>query len=528
MRRVAISLLVSFFLIASTSFTVLAEEHDSTGTDSDAEGVICYNIVTHTITVETSESECNSFMYLENYTMDDGTDVCYNVGTHMTNLDDDATCSSYNYFENYTMGDGQDVCYNMFNHMVNEDDNNTCSSYSYLENSTMADGSSFTGCYNSVTHSADENSSQDVCEAYSYYENYGATVFTGCYNTASHWMDANLSSDECTSFSYYLNYGATVYTGCYNMATHQVSNESQAVCGGYMWTEAVNLATTAGATTIHTALVEALGTANLVGTLSGEDNYTIFAPSDEAFAAAGIDLSTFDTEEEIAVLADILLYHVVAGTILSSDLAVGMTTVSAANGDDLMIHVTDSSVMVGSEMAVVTIADVPASNGVIHVIDKVLTPPSDENLTDDSEVDCDATISISSDGFAFSPASVSIEVGQTVCWSWTDAEMGHNVKEVDGFKSTKFVTGGITSGAPEVTVNFHQTFTKDTTFNYACEPHISLDMFGKVTVGDGGVKSMDSDKKDSENNTPGFLGVTMILAALGAVVYARTTDSQEQ
>jgi hypothetical protein len=119
-------------------------------------------------------------------------------------------------------------------------------------------------------------------------------------------------------------------------------------------------------------------------------------------------------------------------------------------------------------------------------------------------------------------------VGQTVCWKWSDAEMAHNVKEVDGMKSTKFVSGGITSGAAEVNLDFSYTFSEDTTFYYACEPHISLDMFGKVTVGDGDVEPTVKDKSDSDNNTPGFLGATMILATLGAVLFARTNRSEEQ
>ena len=224
-------------------------------------------------------------------------------------------------------------------------------------------------------------------------------------------------------------------------------------------------------------LVTALGAAGLVETLKGKGPFTVFAPTDEAFADAGIDLSTFTTDEEISALADILLYHVVPGKIMSSDLSVGMTNVTAANGDSLMVQVTDSGVMVGAEMAMVTLADVPASNGVIHVIDKVLMPPADEVVTS-----CDVTIGISSDGYAFSPASVTIQVNQTVCWQWNDAEMAHNVKEVDGMKSTTYVTDGITSGAPGVNVDFSHTFTEDTVFYYVCEPHAQLGMVGQIIV----------------------------------------------
>ena len=106
--------------------------------------------------------------------------------------------------------------------------------------------------------------------------------------------------------------------------------------------------------------------------------------------------------------------------------------------------------------------------------------------------------------------------------------MGHNVKEVDGMKSTTYVEGGIYSGAAATTVDFHHTFTEDTIFYYACEPHISMEMFGKVTVGDGGVEPTSSDNDDKEdNNTPGFLGVTVILATLGAILFARMRQEDE-
>ena len=105
--------------------------------------------------------------------------------------------------------------------------------------------------------------------------------------------------------------------------------------------------------------------------------------------------------------------------------------------------------------------------------------------------------------------------------------MAHNVKEVDGMKSSTFVDGGITSGEPAMTVDFHHTFTEDTIFYYACEPHISVDMFGKITVGDGGIEPSSDDDDDSENNTPGFLGVTMIIATLGAVLFARSNRDEE-
>ena len=344
-----------------------------------------------------------------------------------------------------------------------------------------------------------------------------------CYNVVSHTIVPGATNLICNSYMYVENYsmGGQNITGCYNTVTHQVTDISAAECGGYMWTPAVNIAMTAQATTIHTALVAALGVADLVTTLSGETEYTVFAPSDEAFAAAGIDLDTFDTDEEIAALADILLYHVVAGTTMSTDLVDGANVVTAANEDELTITVADGVVTVGADGATVTLADVPASNGVIHVIDKVLTPPADDPF---AGIDCAVTIGLTSDGYGFTPSVATIDVGQTVCWSWTDSAMAHNVKQVDGFQSSTYVTDGVTSGAPASTVAFHYTFNEDQTFYYACEPHVSMKMHGEIIVGDGGSEPV-SDEKESED-APGFVASTMVLAILGAVLFMGRRRSQ--
>ena len=279
-------------------------------------------------------------------------------------------------------------------------------------------------------------------------------------------------------------------------------------------TDLVDIPTTADSTGIHTALVAALAQANLVATLQGTGPFTVFAPTDQAFADAGIDLTTFDTDEENATLVDILTYHVVSGTVMSSDLTDGMEA-SALNQDTLTFSVSATEVKVND--AVVTAADVATSNGVIHVIDKVLMPPADEAPGPFEGIDCAVTIGLTADGYGFNPSITSINVGQTVCWSWTDAVMGHNVKQVDGALSSTFVANGVTSGAAATTVAFHHTFTENQTFYYACEPHISMNMFGEIVVGDGGVEPT-SDADDDEN-TPGFMASTMILAALGAILF---------
>ncbi|MFL2981379.1 MAG: fasciclin domain-containing protein [Candidatus Poseidoniaceae archaeon] len=288
-------------------------------------------------------------------------------------------------------------------------------------------------------------------------------------------------------------------------------------------TDLVDIPTVATETGIHTALVAALAQAELVATLQGDGPFTVFAPTDDAFAAAGIDLSTFDTDEENATLVDILTYHVVASSVMSSDLTDGMAA-TAFNTDSLTFTVSADGVMVND--ANVVSADVLASNGVVHVIDKVLMPPTDDIVT--PEDDCDLVVGITSDGYGFSPASAKIDVGDTVCWQWTNEGMQHNVKEVDGMKSTTYVENGVYSGTEASTVDFKHTFTEDTTFYYACVPHIGMEMFGKITVGEGTPEPAEPEKEDKkDNNTPGFLGTTAIIATLGAVLFARMRQEDE-
>ena len=124
----------------------------------------------------------------------------------------------------------------------------------------------------------------------------------------------------------------------------------------------------------HDSLVAALTKASLVATLQGPGPFTVFAPTDTAFSDAGIDLTSFETDEEIAVLADILLYHVVSGAVASTDVTDGLA-VTMVNGDDATFSVAaDGAVMVGDGNVI--LADVQASNGIIHVIDAVLMPPT--------------------------------------------------------------------------------------------------------------------------------------------------------
>jgi uncharacterized surface protein with fasciclin (FAS1) repeats len=119
-------------------------------------------------------------------------------------------------------------------------------------------------------------------------------------------------------------------------------------------------------------LVAALTAADLVGALSGPGPFTVFAPTDDAFAA--LPAGTIDALlADIPTLTDILLYHVLAGEVLAADV-VGLTAATMLNGDDVAIRVEGGNVYVNDAMVILT--DIRASNGVIHVIDAVLLPPS--------------------------------------------------------------------------------------------------------------------------------------------------------
>ena len=136
-----------------------------------------------------------------------------------------------------------------------------------------------------------------------------------------------------------------------------------------------DIPTNAQGTGIHDTLVDLLVKADLVTTLSGTGPFTVFAPTDTAFANAGIDPANFNTQEEIDALADILLYHVVSGDVPSSAVT-DCLSADSVNGNPLAFTV-DGGVMVND--ANVTLADVTSSNGVIHVIDKVLMPTATPN-----------------------------------------------------------------------------------------------------------------------------------------------------
>lgn len=118
-------------------------------------------------------------------------------------------------------------------------------------------------------------------------------------------------------------------------------------------------------------LVAAVTAADLAETLSGEGPFTVFAPTDDAFAALpeGV-LDALLLPENKAVLAQILTYHVVAGMVMAADVTDG--DVATVEGQTIALSTADGVTVNGAK---VVAADVAASNGVIHAIDAVILPP---------------------------------------------------------------------------------------------------------------------------------------------------------
>lgn len=146
--------------------------------------------------------------------------------------------------------------------------------------------------------------------------------------------------------------------------------------------EPQNIAQIAAGDDQFSTLVAALDRVGLVATLEGTGPFTVFAPTNAAFAAAGVDLNALSD----AQLTEILLYHVLGGEVASTDLQDGQTYASTAtatgpNGTQLsvLIEKSTSGVVLRNAVgnaATVTTADVDATNGVIHIVDNVLLPPT--------------------------------------------------------------------------------------------------------------------------------------------------------
>jgi transforming growth factor-beta-induced protein len=136
----------------------------------------------------------------------------------------------------------------------------------------------------------------------------------------------------------------------------------------------MNIVETAVADGRFKTLAATLGAAGLVDTLKGAGPFTVFAPTDDAFAKlpAGTIEELLKPEAK-QKLTDILLYHVVSGKVMAGDV-VKLTSATTVLGKDVAIAVKDGKVFLNNAAQVI-ITDINTSNGVIHVIDSVILPP---------------------------------------------------------------------------------------------------------------------------------------------------------
>jgi uncharacterized surface protein with fasciclin (FAS1) repeats len=140
--------------------------------------------------------------------------------------------------------------------------------------------------------------------------------------------------------------------------------------------EKKDIVDTAVAAGTFKTLAAALGAAGLVDALKGDGPFTVFAPTDEAFAKlpAGTVENLLKPENKDK-LVDILTYHVVPGKV-EAEAAMKMSSATALNKKTIKLEVKEGSLYLNESK--VTTADIQATNGVIHVIDAVLMPPSDD------------------------------------------------------------------------------------------------------------------------------------------------------
>jgi len=177
--------------------------------------------------------------------------------------------------------------------------------------------------------------------------------------------------------------GATIYThtftipGTYNYDCSVGSHAAQGMVGQIIVQGPPSIMDIVAGSEAHTTLEAAINAAELNETLDGEGTFTLFAPTDDAFAA--LPEGTVDALlNDIPALTEILLHHVVGITALSTDLNDG-DVIETLNGTDITVTVDGMTYMI--DMATVTTANIEASNGVVHVIDIVLIPanPTDIN-----------------------------------------------------------------------------------------------------------------------------------------------------
>lgn len=148
-------------------------------------------------------------------------------------------------------------------------------------------------------------------------------------------------------------------------------NSIYATSGDHQKTSDKDIVTTAVEAGSFNTLATALTEAGLIDVLKGKGPFTVFAPTDDAFAKLpkGTLESLLENKDQ---LKKVLLYHVVSGEVMASDV-VNLTEANTVEGSKINIKVNDGKVMINDANVIKT--DIKTSNGVIHVIDSVILPP---------------------------------------------------------------------------------------------------------------------------------------------------------
>ena len=156
-----------------------------------------------------------------------------------------------------------------------------------------------------------------------------------------------------------------------------------------------------------TTLVAAVQAAGLAETLSGEGEFTVFAPTDDAFAALPEGTVESLLEDPEGALKDILLYHVVGSTV-PAETVVTLDSADTLQGEAVSIAVVDGEVVL-NDSAKVIIPDIEASNGIIHVIDAVILPPSMTEAAAEDEMDAKSIAEIAAEDGRFTTLVAAVE-----------------------------------------------------------------------------------------------------------------------
>jgi uncharacterized surface protein with fasciclin (FAS1) repeats len=159
-------------------------------------------------------------------------------------------------------------------------------------------------------------------------------------------------------------------------------------------------------------LVTALQAAGLVETLQGDGPFTVFAPTDEAFAAlpeGTLEALLADTD----ALTKILLYHVVDGKVMAADVAgLNGQEVATISGEEIQVQADDKGVMINDANVIIT--DIEGSNGVIHVVDAVILPPAEDDMSADMEEEAKSIVEIAVEDGRFSTLVAALQAAELV------------------------------------------------------------------------------------------------------------------